>query len=341
MDKSLRYRVQFVAPGDAEVVTEESPVPDPNQVSVRTKYSAISPGTERLVYQGNVPDDLQADSSIEALRDKNFSYPISYGYACVGEVEEVGTEVRDDWIGTRVFAFQPHASRFVASPDALIRLPDTVKLTDAVLIPPMETAVTLTMDGRPMIGERVYVFGQGGIGLLTARLLAEHPVNELVAVEPLEARRSLSASLGIEAVGTADDLKRRESEIDSVRADLVFELTGDPSALNDAIQRTAFDGRIVVGSWYGTKATSLDLGGHFHRSRMEIISSQVSTIDPSYRGRWTKERRMSVVLDLLADMNPGELISDQYEIEQAPIVYEKLVNDPSLVQPVFVYDSFA
>lgn len=337
MGRSARRRVRFVAPGEAEVLTEDAPVPGPAQVSVRTEYSAVSPGTERLVYHGNVPDDLQADSAIEALEDKDLSYPLSYGYACVGEVDEVGAEVKDFWMGTRVFAFQPHVSRFVASPDSLIRLPDALESTEAVLIPSMETAVTLIMDGRPVIGERVYVFGQGIIGLLTARLLAEHPVSELLAVEPLASRRSLAESFGLEVVGSAEDLEGHQSRNDS-RADLVYELTGRPSALNDAIGNTTFDGRIVVGSWYGTKTTSLDLGRHFHRSRMEIISSQVSTIDPSYRGRWTKGRRMSVVLDLLAELHPGELISNQFEVEQAPTVYEKLGSDPSLLQPVFVYD---
>lgn len=303
MGEKNRHRVRFVAPGEADVITEDAPVPNPDQVSVRTEYSAISPGTERLVYQGNVPNDLQADSSIEALQDETFSYPISYGYACVGKVDELGGEVDDRWRGARVFAFQPHTSRFVASPDSLVRLPDTVDFTDAVLIPSMETALTLTMDGRPVIGERVYIFGQGVIGLLTAQLLAEHPLSELIAVEPFAFRRSLSQSIGVDVVGSVDELTGDESVIeDSARADLVYELTGNPSALNDAVQRTTFDGRIVVGSWYGTKTTSLDLGGHFHRSRMEIISSQVSTIDPSYRGRWTKERRMSVVLDLLSDL---------------------------------------
>jgi threonine dehydrogenase-like Zn-dependent dehydrogenase len=194
------------------------------------------------------------------------------------------------------------------------------------------------MDGRPVIGEQVYVFGQGVIGILTARLLAEHPLREIISVEPLESRRSLSASFGIETVGTAEDLEEANSDPDPGRADLVYELSGNPSVLNDAIQRTAYDGRIVIGSWYGTKSAPLDLGGHFHRSRMDIISSQVSTIDPSYRGRWTKERRMNVVLDLLGDLSPGKTISKQFGVEQAPTVYEKLLTNPSLLQPVFVYD---
>jgi hypothetical protein len=70
--------------------------------------------------------------------------------------------------------------------------------------------------------------------------------------------------------------------------DLTFELTGSPSALNDAIEHTAFSGRIVIGSWYGQKRAEIDLGGAFHRSRIKLIASQVSTISPELSGRWDK-----------------------------------------------------
>ncbi len=347
MDDTSRHRVRFVAPGEVEVVTEEASSPGPREVGVKTQCSAISPGTERLVYQGNVPEDLEADSSISALKDKELSYPISYGYACVGEVDTVGKEVDPDWHGAHVFAFRPHVSRFVSRPDALTRLPDHVEPMDAVLIPSVETALNLVMDGRPMIGEHVLVFGQGVVGLLTLGLLERHPLETLIAVEPLASRRTHSESFGVEAIPTISALDQVESfggvsshnsSSKSGRADLVYELTGQPSVLNDAIQCTSFDGRIIVGSWYGTKTASIDLGGRFHRSRIEIISSQVSTINPSYRGRWTKSRRMSVVLELLNDVTPRQLITHRFEIDQAPSVYQQLTEDPSMLQPVFVYD---
>ncbi len=349
MARVSRRRVQFPAPGNAEVITEEVSPPGPKEVRVRTRYSAISPGTERLVYQGDVPNDLPADASIDALQGKDLSYPISYGYACVGTVEAVGEEVEGEWRGAPVFAFQPHVSRFVASPDALIRLPDSVEPVDAVMIPSLETAVNLVMDGRPMIGERVLVFGQGVVGLLTARLLANHPLDMLVTVDPSAPRRKLSDSMGALSVMSASEIAQvadfnqasssdASSQTDAERADLVYELTGQPSVLNDAVQWTGFDGRIVVGSWYGTKTAPIDLGGHFHRSRMRIISSQVSTIDPSLRGRWSKDRRMSVVLDLLNEVTPSQLISDHFQIDEAPSVYEQLAADSSMLQPVFVYE---
>ncbi len=349
MTTDTRRRVQFPAPGEAEVIAEDVPSPGPNEVRVRTEYSAISPGTERLVYQGNVPGDLDADASIDALQGDDLSYPISYGYACVGEVEALGEEVPGDWRGAPVFSFQPHVSRFLASPGALIRLPESVASTDAVMIPSLETAVNLVMDGRPMIGETVLLFGQGVVGLLTARLLADHPLGTLAAVDPAASRRSHAEALGASAVASVAELEQgavfgaapssdAPSPSDSARADLVYELTGKPSVLNDAVQCTGFAGRLVVGSWYGTKTAPIDLGSHFHRSRMRIISSQVSTIDPRHQGRWSKDRRMSVVLDLLGDVKPSRLISDQFTVDEAPSVYEQLAADRSMLQPIFVYE---
>ena len=349
MARASRRRLQFPAAGKAAVITEEIPSPGPEEVRVRTRYSAVSPGTERLVYQGTVSSDLPADASINALQGEDLSYPISYGYACVGNVEEVGEDIGGEWQGTPVFAFQPHVSRFVASPNALIRLPDSVEPVDAVMIPSLETAVNLVMDGRPMIGERVLVFGQGVVGLLTTRLLADHPLDTLVTVDPSAPRRRLSESMGALPVTSASEIEQvagfkvasssdASSHTDAERADLVYELTGHPTVLNDAVQWTGFDGRIVVGSWYGTKTAPINLGSHFHRSRMRIVSSQVSTVDPSLRGRWSKERRMSVVLDLLNEVTPSQLISDYFGIDEAPSVYEQLAADPSMLQPVFMYE---
>lgn len=346
--EDARRRVQFSAPGRADVISEAVPAPGPEEVRVRTQYSAISPGTERLVYEGNVPQNLDADASIEAL-EGDFSYPISYGYACVGRVEQVGNAVPAGWEDALVFAFQPHASHFVARPETLVPLPNETAPTDAVLIPSLETAVTLVMDGRPMIGESVVVFGQGVVGLLTTRLLRDHPLQKLVAVEPVPARRERAAALGAQTVASVDgldaDSPAASSETaldetpDPAGADLVYELTGQPSVLNEAVAHTGFGGRLVVGSWYGTKQAPINLGGHFHRSRMRIVSSQVSTIDPQHRGRWTKDRRMSVVVDALSDVRPGRLISDRFSVEEAPSVYEKLARGASMLQPVFVYDT--
>lgn len=350
MTSPTRRAVIFTAPREVEVVEEPLPQPGSGEVRVETSMSAISPGTERLIYQGNVPKALEADPSIDALSG-GLSFPMTYGYAAVGQVEAVGRDVDQGWEGKRVFSFQPHVSHFVASPDSLIPIPGSVRDEDAILIPSLETAVTLLMDGRPMIGERVVLFGQGIVGLLTTALASQFPLDSLLTVEPKRDRRSRSMDWGADQCfdpGTGLDALWHELGIRSVEAteagtedgyegaDLVFEVSGTPSVLDDAIAITGYDGRVIVGSWYGEKTADLDLGGRFHRSRMRIRSSQVSSLHPSLRGRWTKDRRLAEVVDLLGQVRPGDLVSDVFSQENAVRVYDRLV-DVNLFQPAFQY----
>ena len=352
-----RQIVRFPAPRTAEVVEEPLASPNASEVRVCTTLSAISPGTEGLIYRNQAPDELAADASIGALHG-GLTFPISYGYAAVGRVDELGDDVDSDWMGQRVFAFQPHASHFVAPVDDLIPLPDAIADKDGVMIPNLETAVNLVMDGQPVVGERVVVFGQGVVGLLTTGLLSRFPLESLYAVEPTPSRQrrarrwgsdrvyapedvsgsgedSLSTALGVSSRDAVDASTGRYEG-----ADLVFEVSGQPDVLDDALAVSGFDARVILGSWYGAKRCDVDLGGRFHRSRIQLVASQVSSIHPRERGRWSKKRRMSVVVNLLDDLHPGKLISGTYPVEEAPDVYDRLcgTEDSAELQPVFRYD---
>jgi threonine dehydrogenase-like Zn-dependent dehydrogenase len=251
-----------------------------------------------------------------------------------------------------VFSFQPHVSHFTATPDALVPLPDDVDDADAVLLPNVETAVNLCMDGRPMMGEDVVVFGQGVVGLLTTRLLADHPVGTLYTVEPRPGRRDRSTDFGadrsfapdaLSAMADRLDLRHadaREADDDQYEgADLVYELSGHPDVVNQALSVAGYAARIVLGSWYGRRKAPIDLGGRFHRSHVEILSSQVSRIHPRHRGRWTKGRRMTTVLRLLPELRPRTLITDTVPLDEAASVYRRFdEGDDDLLQPVFRYD---
>jgi threonine dehydrogenase-like Zn-dependent dehydrogenase len=98
--------------------------------------------------------------------------------------------MRAQWKDRLVFAFQPHQSHFLAAPESVILLPDDVSPEAAVFLPNMETAVSLVMDGQPVIGERVGVWGLGVVGLLASRLLVSFPLAQLYTFDPLEWRRA-------------------------------------------------------------------------------------------------------------------------------------------------------
>jgi 2-desacetyl-2-hydroxyethyl bacteriochlorophyllide A dehydrogenase len=325
--------LQFVAPGQVDVVARDLAAPGPDEAVVAVRLSAISAGTEMLVYRGQFPRELALDANLAALSG-GFQYPLSYGYAAVGEVIAAGANVAAEWEGRRVFAFQPHASHFVAPVASLIPIPDGVAWEAAVFLPNLETAVNLVMDGQPSLGERVLVLGQGVVGLLTTALLARFPLTALVAADRYPARRQAAAAWGATAVLDPDapdfaaHLGERLAQPEPSGADLVFELSGAPAALDTAIAAAGFSGRVVIGSWYGEKRAPLDLGGWFHRSRIRLISSQVSTLAPQWTGRWTKARRFALVWEQLGQIAPQTLITQRFDLHNAAAAYNVLDQQP-------------
>jgi len=250
----------FTAPRKIEIREMPLPQPGEDEVLVETICSAISAGTEMLVYRGEFPH--LADSHDGLSSDLN--YPLAYGYACVGVVKQTGKSVDREWEGRLVFSFQPHTSHFTARAESLFLVPGSLSPESACFLPNMETAVNLVQDGAPILGERALVLGQGVVGLLTASLLGEFPLESLTVVDSIEARRKAlhveNKRLRVNRYSPAD-LPPFTSDL----FDLTFELSGSPSALNTAIALTDFSGRVVIGSWYGQKRAEIDLGGAFHR----------------------------------------------------------------------------
>jgi alcohol dehydrogenase len=322
----------FSEPGAVEVRDRPVPEPGAGEVRVRTELSAVSPGTELLVYRGEVPESMSTDETIGALGG-TFSYPMQYGYAAVGRVTAVGGDVTDDWLDRQVFAFHPHESHFVADTEELIAT--TLLAEKALLIPNVEAAVSFAMDARPRLGERVVVFGQGPVGLLTTAVLSEFPLAELVAVDRYGLRRELARSFGADcAVGPGEV----GEAVDGDGADVSVELSGAPAALDEAIETTGYAGQVLVGSWYGTRDVELNLGGDYHRSHIRLRSSQVSRIDPDHAGRWDKERRLSYVRSWLERTDVSELFTHRFDLAEADEAYRLLdERKDEAVQVVFDY----
>lgn len=327
------------------LVEEELPPPGPGQVRGETLLSAISPGTELLIYRGQAPRRLAADVSLPALAGATLDFPLKYGYAAVARVAAVGPGVDPAWEGRLVFAFQPHAEGFVADLASLQPLPPGVAPDEAVFLPNLETALTLTLDGRPLIGERVVVFGQGIVGLLLTSVLARFPLEVLVTVEPWASRRLASETAGahVSLDPAAPDFRERLQALLSRErpcpgADLTFEVSGKPETLDLALECLGFHGRVVIGSWYGEQVAPLHLGGEFHRRRQHLMSSQVSTIAPELSGRWNKSRLLALAWRLLPELGVRRFITHRLPFSQAPEAYRLLAEHPEeALQVVFTY----
>jgi 2-desacetyl-2-hydroxyethyl bacteriochlorophyllide A dehydrogenase len=339
-----RLAVYFEAPFQIAVREESLPPLRPNQVLVSTLASAISSGTELLVYRGQAPNDIPVDETIPALTGR-FSYPLKYGYAAVGQVTDVGSGPISEWEGRIVFGCNPHESAFISAPEELIPLPQGLSSEEGTLLPNIETATNFLMDGCPIVGEQVAVFGLGVVGLLTTALLAQFPLASLVTLDPIGFRREKSISIGAHDAldpTRSDALPQLLGALQQDRhyrgADLTYELSGNPAALNQAIEATGFGGRIVIGSWYGRKQAPLYLGGWFHRSRISLTTSQVSTVSPRLLSRWSKARRWQVAIEMLQKLRLAHLVTHRFPVTQSAEAYALLDQKPGeTIQIILTY----
>ena len=320
---TTRQTVYFAKPYQAEVRSEALPTPESHQVVVRSVVSAISAGTEMLFYRGQVPANMAVDTSISGMQQA-VKYPLAYGYCAAGEVVMCGSQVDPSWQGRRVFAFHPHSSAFTSDPADLLPIPDAISYEQAVFLPSMETAVNFVMDAKPIIGERVLVMGLGVIGLLTAYLLKQFPIEQIIAVDVYAKRIALAQQWSIPTKLSPPG----EAESMDNSPDLILELTSNPDALAKALELAGYGTRIVVGSWYGDKIAHLPLGGNFHRNRIQLISSQVSTLDGQFSNRWHKQRRLRTAWKQLERLPVHDFISHRFPISTACDAYALLDQHP-------------
>ncbi len=297
-------------------------------VLIETICSAISPGTESMIYRGHMPPGMKGDSIIPSLRT-SLVYPFRYGYTLVGNIIECGNQVDPVWVGRRVFTFHPHQTRVVIPLADCLAIPGDLAIEDALFLPNMEAALNFVMDANPVIGSRVMVFGLGAVGLLTCGLLQRLPLGRLIGADPLAYRRERAVDRGLPAVLDPLDEKQWQSLLgelfdrtDADGVDIAIELSGNMDAVNQAIEMTGFDGTIVLGSWYGTQRRALDLGGHFHRRRITLVSSQVSTLHPGLTGRWTRQRRVELAWTMIRNLQPASLISHRFSPEDCNRAFE-------------------
>lgn len=294
--------VIFSGPRSVTVGSVPLRTPAPGEVVVRTLFSGVSSGTELLAFRGEIDPDIPLDERLGALHG-TFRYPFQYGYSCVGEVD-----------GSLVFAFHPHQDRFVAPDGELVPL-DDVDPRQATLFPMVETALQISLDAGPVLGEPVVVLGLGVVGMLTALLLSDAGARVL-GIDPVPWRRDIAASLGIPTAATADDGK------DGVP--LVIEASGNPHALPSALKLLAHEGTALVASWYGTKPVTLPLGQEFHRRRLTIRSTQVSTIPAALSARWSLERRRATAVDLLRALPIEHLATHAFPLGEVAAAFDAI-----------------
>jgi 2-desacetyl-2-hydroxyethyl bacteriochlorophyllide A dehydrogenase len=310
--------VHFVAPRRVEVREVDLPAPAEGSVVVATEWSGISSGTELLAYRGEVDPDLPLDDTLGALAG-TFAYPFRYGYSAVGRVVHAAGSLAE---GQLVFAFHPHQDRFVVDAAAAVPV-QGLDPRAATLYPLVETALQVCLDAAPRLGETAVVVGLGAVGTLVAALLARTGA-VVLGSEPAPARRAAAEAFGVRSL-PPDELAGAVAAATRGRgADLLVEASGRPEGLASSLGLLGHEGTALVCSWYGTRLAPLPLGGAFHRRRLAIRSTQVSTLPAALTARWDHGRRAEVAWRLARELPLAALTTHQFPFERAAEAYARV-----------------
>jgi hypothetical protein len=298
------------APGRGEIRAQHLRAPTRGELLIRTRRSAISRGTEGVVFRGEVPASEWCRMRCP-FQEGEFPGPVKYGYSAVGIVEDGP----DEMLGRRVFCLHPHQDRFIVPGDAVVEVPDTVPDRRATLAANMETAVNGMWDAAPGPGDQITVIGAGVVGCLVAALAARLPGShvELIDIDPTR-----------EAIAAAFGCRFATPENASPEADLVIHASGSPVGLAAALTIAGFEATVLEMSWYGTRTVPLALGGAFHSRRLTLRSSQVGAVPAGRSPRWSHRRRLTLAMSLLRDPGFDILLSGESEFSALPEVMPHL-----------------
>lgn len=292
------YVVEWDDPMHAWCVPFDLCGPRRGEVLVRTIASALSTGTEVAV--------LSLSPNTEP------SFPTRAGYSAVGQIVAVGRGVRHLTVGQLVAGSASHAS--------VVRLPARVAFPVPDGVAPEEAAFIqlgiITLHGVWRAGfhqgDRVAVLGRGVVGQLTVQIARALGAGECISIAPTPARITPALRQYADHILATHEVKDAETLLRDVRADVTFEVSGNPAALHDAVKTTRDDGRVVLlGSSRGT-TRDFDFGQLAERS-ITLVGANIRTLsDTDYRRagelflRLIAERKINVGGLVTCEVNPWE-----------------------------------
>ena len=312
------------APGRGEIRPVDLQPPGDGEILIRTRFSAISRGTERLVWAGRVPAD-QRQTMRAPFQEGEFPAPVKYGYLNVGTVQGGAEEL----LGRTVFCLYPHQSAYVVPADAALLVPDDVPAERAVLAGTVETAINALWDAAPRIGDRACVVGGGMVGCCVARLLSRIPGVTVTLVDVDASRAPIAAALGA-GFATPDEINGEH--------EIVVHTSATAPGLQRSLELLPPDGEVIELSWYGSDPVAMTLGSDFHANRLSIRASQVGTVARARRATRSRRDRLALALQLLGDAAFDCLIDSESDFEELPTLLPRLSERPGLCHLIRYHD---
>lgn len=311
----------------AELRLHKLPALLPGMVQVRSLVSALSRGTESLVWKQQVPPSL-AQEMRAPFQEGELGAAVKYGYCSVGRVEAVGEGVDTLTPGQVVFCLHPHQDRYQVPANALTAVPKQVPPQRAALAANLETALNAVWDAQVGPGDRVTVVGLGVVGALVTRLCAQHPGVQVQAVDLSPTKATLAESLGAQFRTPGQALGDQ---------DRVFHASASQAGLALSLELAGTEATVLELSWYGDQAPQVPLGRRFHSQRLTLKSTQVGRIPPNRAPRWDYARRLQTVMTLLQDPALDALLEPAIPLGELPGALAGLLESPGAMCQLIAY----
>jgi threonine dehydrogenase-like Zn-dependent dehydrogenase len=281
--------------------------------TIKSLYSLVSFGTERLVAKGLVPESMMHIMEVPYM-EGNLTLPVKYGYSMVGSI--INSNELDT--GTIIHTMHPHQDIIAIEAKHATIVPIEIPTKRAILVSNMETVINAIWDANLQHGQRVLIAGYGTIGALLARICKNKYACDVYLLETDEDKKDI-----IKLHGYKDATK------DPIAFDVAFNCTANEKALQFCIDHIGEESSVIELSWYGTRKVSLQLGGTFHSMRKKIISSQVSKIPISKRNEWTYTSRKALAFDFLNDTFFDHILTDEIPFEESAHFFNEMRNKKS------------
>ena len=318
---------RLVFPGPHEVAWEEHHVPPPQcgELSIETRRSLISIGTELAFFSGR-----QWTNPGTGILPKYPTYP---GYSNAGIVVATGEATAPWKVGDRIASAARHATlQVVRNLDGAVSIPNSVSDEEATFCTLGATVLNAYRRGTPQLGECAVVVGQGILGQLAVQFLRLGGCEPVIAVDLEPSRLALTRKVGAATHllnPGEDDVVDAVHDLTAGRgADIVFEATGLTETYDLTFALTRPHGR-VVGLGSPRYPAPVDMQ-QVHIKPLQVIGAIGNhPSGESKENRWTRGAHAAYVMDLLAHdrVNVRDLITHRTPAEDAPNLYPRLLAD--------------
>jgi bacteriochlorophyllide a dehydrogenase len=218
--------------------------PRSSDVLIRTAYTSISAGTERMLLDGRMPHPA-------------LLFPVVPGYETVGQVVQVGGKAPSDLLGQWVYVGGARCFRGVnpawggqseyisAESDRVVPL-GAIDPATGVILALAATALHGVNIGGIRRTDRVLVLGQGIVGQLAARIARLQGAAHVAVADRVPVR------LGVAQADQVIDVTREslDEAIGEANINVLIEATGSMTALAGGLPLLANHGRVLLLGYY-------------------------------------------------------------------------------------------